>query len=97
MKPRDLFVLVRDRKDLQGHLLLGALVTVYFALTWWALQRGLHPGLALAVTGWLFGWGLERYQAIRREGTPALDDLIASAAVPTVAGLAWFAVDILVP
>ena len=49
------------------------------------------PPLSVALAGPLFGWGIERYQAIRREGFPDRADMIATAAPFEVIAAAWAA------
>lgn len=70
---------------LQGGLIAAIALTVLVEM---AIH--LHPALAVAVGGWLFGWGIERYQAIRREGDPSKRDIVATAApFQAVAVLLW--------
>lgn len=45
--------------------------------------------LALALAGPLFGWGIERYQAIRREGVASKRDIVATAIPFEVAAAVW--------
>ena len=60
-------------------VLLGAVV---------AASKAFGPGWAVAAGSLALSWGLERYQAIRREGTPSDRDLIAGALPGIVLGIA---------
>lgn len=65
-------------EDTRMHLIGGLVVSVALVALI-ELGRRTHPALALAIAGPLFAWGVERYQAIRRAGTPEKRDLIATA------------------
>jgi hypothetical protein len=49
-----------------------------------------HPALACAIAGPVFGWGIERYQAIRREGVASRADILYTAAPFEIVALAWY-------
>lgn len=49
----------------------------------------INPPLALALAGPLFGWGIERYQAIRREGVASKRDIVATAIPFEIAAAVW--------
>lgn len=65
-------------EDILRHLKGGALAAAVLAVLL-ALSHLVHPALALALCGPLFGWGVERYQEIRREGVPSKRDIVATA------------------
>lgn len=60
--------------------LQGGLIAALALVCLLAVAHYSHPALAVAVAGPLFGWGIERYQAIRREGTPDNRDILTTAA-----------------
>lgn len=65
------------------HLKYGAaLALLLLALSLIAIKLG--PHWAIGVGGWVLAWGVERYQAIRREGTASRADMVASALPATV-------------
>lgn len=64
--------------DTEMHLYGGLAVSVALAALI-GLASFTHPAVSLAVAGPLFGWGVERYQAIRRSGAAEKRDLIATA------------------
>jgi hypothetical protein len=71
--------------------LLGGLIVAVALVVLIELGRRTHPALAVAIAGPLFAWGVERYQAIRRAGTPEKRDLIATAApFELVAAALWW-------
>lgn len=43
------------------------------------ISRYVSPGVAIIVAGIVMGWAVERYQAVRHEGTPDKADWIATA------------------
>lgn len=63
--------------DKQVHLKLGLLFAICGAADH-ALVIHAGPGYALMLSAVVMGWAIERYQAIRREGTPDKKDWIAS-------------------
>lgn len=65
-------------EDTRLHL-IGGLIVAVALVALLELGSRAHPALAVAVAGPLFAWGVERYQAIRRAGTPEKRDLIATA------------------
>lgn len=65
-------------EDTRMHLAGGLIVAVALVVLI-EIGRRTHPALAVAIAGPLFAWGVERYQAIRRAGTPETRDLIATA------------------
>lgn len=67
----------RLASDTRMHLIGGtaALAGLLLVLALW---MHVHPSVALLVGGGLFAWGIERYQAIRREGTAERRDLLAT-------------------
>lgn len=69
------------------HLKYGTLFALMTAAAmWFAVRYGI--GWATAGGSVVMGWALERYQAIRREGTPSMADAAASAAPGVVLGVA---------
>lgn len=70
--------------------LYGGLIAAVALAGLLAIAHYLHPALALAIAGPMFGWGIERYQAIRREGVADWRDIV-STALPfeAVAVLCW--------
>lgn len=76
-------------QDTEMHLYGGLVVAIALAALI-GLASFTHPSVALAVAGPLFGWGVERYQAIRREGAVEKRDMIATALpFEAVALLLW--------
>lgn len=63
--------------DTRLHLIGGtaALAGVLLVVALWI---HVHPSVALLIGGGLFAWGIERYQAIRREGMAERRDLLAT-------------------
>lgn len=75
------------RLHLQAGALLALLLVAVALLTLHA-----SPGLAVAAGSVAMGWGVERYQAVRRDGEASYADMTASAAPGVLAGLlfeAW--------
>lgn len=70
------------------HLKWGAAAALALALLL-AVALFVHPAIALAVAGPLFGWALERYQAIRREGVASKRDIVATAIPFEAAAAVW--------
>lgn len=72
-------------RDKLVHLALGLLFAVGAAAV---MVVGLlvGPGLAVALASLGMGWGVERYQAIRREGTADNLDWLASSAPGVLLG-----------
>ncbi|MBE7419818.1 MAG: hypothetical protein HS128_19100 [Ideonella sp.] len=68
--------------------LVGGLLVAIGAVALLLIGRYVGWGAAIAVAGVLMGWGVERYQAIRREGAPSRADLVASAAPAVFLGAA---------
>ncbi len=66
-------------RETKLHLLAGLIVALSLAGLI-ALASVTHPALAIAVAGPLFAWGVERYQAIRRQGEATKADMLATAA-----------------
>lgn len=66
--------MLQDTKD---HLIGGTLVAL--ALTFFIALSKIHPALSLALAGPLFGWGVDRYQAIRRAGAFEYRDIVNTA------------------
>lgn len=54
------------------------------------LALRVHPSVALAVGGVMLGWGVERYQAVRKEGVPSNADAVATAIPCWVAAAIWW-------
>lgn len=78
-------------EDTRMHLAGGLIVAVAFVVLI-EIARFAHPALAVAIAGPLFAWGVERYQAVRRAGTPDRRDLIATALpFEAVAAALWWA------
>lgn len=70
--------------------LYGGLVAAFALVLLLFIAHNWHPAAALAVAGPLFGWGIERYQAIRREGVAGWRDIVATALpFEAVAVLCW--------
>lgn len=64
--------------DTKQHLIGGSIVA--FALACFiCIAKFYDHGLAIAVAGPLFGWGVERYQAIRRNGAFEYRDILHTA------------------
>lgn len=79
------------RQDLKMHLAGGAIAcAVFVALTLVAIR--VHPALACAMCGPIFGWGVEQYQRVRKEGTPSKVDALATAAPFWLAAVVWYVV-----
>lgn len=78
-------------QDTKYHLIGATIVAVSMVLFYLVAQHVSHA-LSLAVAGPLFAWGLERYQAIRREGAFEYRDMLATAAPFELiaAGVWWF-------
>ena len=77
------------QRETELHLYGGLIVAVALAVLMFIGQHW-HPAAALSIGGVAFGWGIERYQAIRREGTPETRDLVATALpFQALALLAW--------
>jgi len=68
------------------HLKAGALFAAG-AVVMLLVARYAGPGIAVAASAVGMGWGVERYQAIRHEGTPSNADWAASAAPGVVVGV----------
>lgn len=66
----------------------GAAAVALFLLL--AVAKFIHPAAALALAGPLFGWAVERYQAVRREGFASARDMVATAVPFELAALAWW-------
>mgnify|MGYP000311246484 CR=1 FL=1 len=76
-------------RDTEMHVYGGLVVAIALAALI-GLSTFTHPSVALAVAGPLFGWGVERYQAIRRAGAVERRDMIATALpFEVVALLLW--------
>lgn len=80
--------------DLKLHLKYGVAVLAYLVVVL-LVARHASEGIALALGAAALSWGVERYQAIRREGVASLKDAAHSAAPGVVAGLAWHVVSVL--
>lgn len=73
-------------RDTALHLAAGLIVVAgVLALQWLAT---IDLGLAVAAAGIAVGWGYERLQEFRGEGTPEARDAIATALPGCIAGLA---------
>jgi hypothetical protein len=70
------------------HLKLGALLALAIAADI-ALAVYVSPPLAISLGALALAWGVERYQAIRREGVASYADMAAGAVPGQVAALAW--------
>lgn len=80
----NVFALPRDKKlHLLGGLLFAAGAAAMFATARW-----LGPGYAIVFSSVVMGWAVERYQAIRREGTPDKLDWLCSSLPGVLAGAA---------
>lgn len=64
--------------DSKQHLIAGTIVAVALAC-FICIAKYVDHGLAIAVAGPLFGWGVERYQAIRRAGAFEYRDILHTA------------------
>ena len=73
--------------DIKLHLQLGLLLALMLAGVAW-LARAAGPGWAVVAGSLALAWGVERYQAIRREGVASYKDMAASAAPGLALGLA---------
>ncbi len=63
--------------DKRLHLIYGAGVALFLLALLWAAPR-IGAGATVAIGSVLIGWAVERYQAIRREGTPSKLDWLAT-------------------
>lgn len=72
--------------DKLAHLKYGLGVALFFLLMLWAGPR-LGMGYTVALASVVMGWAVERYQAIRREGTPSGWDWFASSLPGVLLGL----------
>lgn len=71
--------MIRLASDEQMHLKLGALAALMLMLVAFVAAY-VSPALAILIGGGALAWGVERYQAIRGEGTPSYRDMALSAA-----------------
>lgn len=70
------------------HLKGGAAIAAGAAATLWVAGE-FGPGYAVAFACTFVGIGVEIYQMVRREGTPAARDAALSAIPGIVAGVVW--------
>ena len=75
-------------KDKTLHLIAGT-IFVFGTIVILLVARNVGAGAAVALASLGMAYGVERYQAIRKEGTPSLKDMAASAAPGVVLGLAY--------
>lgn len=68
------------------HLVLGTLIAAGFSVML-LVEQYAGPGWAIAAASIGMGLGVERYQAIRHEGTPDAMDWLASSSPGTLIGL----------
>lgn len=74
-----------DRKHLIGNMLAAGTLGVLILIAIY-----LHPALAMAACGFVFPWAIERYQAIRHEGTPSKRDIVLGAIPFEIIAVAWW-------
>lgn len=72
-------------RDKQLHLMGGAMFAAGASAVL-LIGKYVGPGIAISAACLVMGWGVERYQAIRREGTPSKWDWAATSAPGVVAG-----------
>lgn len=73
--------------DKIAHLKYGSLAALFF-LIMLALGPRIGLGYTIVLASVVMGWGVERYQAIRHEGTPSKADWFASSLPGVLLGLA---------
>ena len=69
---------IRLVTDSKQHMIGGLVVSISLVVLLFLAQYS-SMAVAVAVAGPLFGWGLEKYQQIRKEGAYEVRDMISTA------------------